>query len=244
VLVVGGGLTGVEVAAEITEARPDLSVILATSGAPGDRLAPGARGHLRSGLERLGIEVREGIRVREFTTEGAMAEDGTFLGADVAVSAIGFAPNPIAAASGLEVDGRGHVVVDAAMRAVSHPEVYAIGDAAFAIGPGGVPLRMSVSSGMPTGWLAAGHLAAAITGRRPPTMRVRYFHQAISLGRRDGVVQFVTADDRPRRRYLTGRIAAQYKNALCRISIWAFAHELPAGRPGRTAAPTPTRAAQ
>jgi NADH:ubiquinone reductase (H+-translocating) len=233
VLVAGGGLTGLEVASEVAEARPDLSVALATSGGLGDGLAPGARAHLRRGLERLNIDVREGVRVARFTGEGAMTEDGSLLDAEVAIGATGFTPNPIAASSGLEVNARGQVVVDAAMRSVSHPEVFAVGDAAFAMGPGGKPLRMSCSSGMPTGWLAAGHLAAAVAGRRPPTLRVRYFHQAISLGRRDAVVQFVTADDRPKRGYLTGRAAVRYKEALCRIAVWTFAHDLPAGRPAR-----------
>lgn len=236
VLVVGGGLTGLEVATEIAEARPELSVALATSGGLGDWLVPGARAHLRRGFARLGIEVFEGVRVEHCTEAGALLADGSVVKADIAIGATGFAPNPIAAASGLEVDARGQVVVDAAMRSVSHPEVFAIGDAALAAGPGGRPLRMSCSSGMPTGWLAAGHLAAAIAGRRPPTLRVRYFHQTISLGRRDAVVQFVTADDRPRSGYLTGPVAVRYKEALCRIAVWSFAHDLPAGRRGTAAA--------
>lgn len=230
VLVIGGGLTGLEVASEIAEARPDLSVALATSGGLGDWLVPGARAHLRRAFERLHIEVHEGVRVRGVTDDGAVFTDGTRFGADIAIGATGFAPNPIAAGTGLEVNGRGQIVVDAAMRSVSHPEVFAIGDAAFAMGPGGRPLRMSCSSGMPTGWIAAGHLAALVAGRRPPIVKIRYFHQTVSLGRRDAVVQFVTADDRPKRGYLTGPVAVRYKEALCRIAMWSFRHDLPAGR--------------
>jgi NADH dehydrogenase FAD-containing subunit len=230
VLVVGGGLTGLEVASEIAEARPDLSVALATSGGLGDWLVPGARTHLRRGFERLGVEVHEGVRVWELTEDGAVSTDATRLEADITIGATGFTPNPIAADSGLGVNERGQIVVDRAMRSVLHPEVFAIGDAAFAMGPGGRPLRMSCSSGMPTGWLAAGHLAAAIAGRRPPIVKIRYFHQTISLGRRDAVVQFVTADDRPKRVYLTGRAAAHYKEALCGIAVRSFRHDLPTGR--------------
>jgi NADH:ubiquinone reductase (H+-translocating) len=230
VLVIGGGLTGLEVASEIAEARPDLSVALATPGGFGDWLAPGARAHLRRAFERLRIEVREGVRVRELTDDGAVSTDETRFEADIAIAATGFVPNPIAASTGLEVNERGQIVVDAAMRSVSQPEVFAVGDAAFAMGPGGRPLRMSCSSGMPTGWIAAGHLAAEITGRRPPIVKARYFHQTVSLGRRDAVVQFVTADDRPRRGYLTGRAAVRYKEALCRIAVWSFRHDLPKGK--------------
>ncbi|MEO3746848.1 hypothetical protein [Plantactinospora sp. B5E13] len=38
--------------------------------------------------------------------------------------------SPLAAAAGLTVDGYGRIVTDAALRSVSHREVYAIGDAA------------------------------------------------------------------------------------------------------------------
>jgi NADH dehydrogenase FAD-containing subunit len=186
--------------------------------------------HLRRGFERLGVEVHEGVRVRELTEDGAVFTDATRFEADIAIGATGFTPSPIAADSGLEVNECGQIVVTPAMRSVSHPEVFAIGDAAWAMGPGGRPLRMSCSSGMPTGWLAAGHLAAEIAGRRPPIVKIRYFHQTVSLGRRDAVVQFVTADDRPKRGYLTGRAAARYKEALCRIAVWSFKHDLPTGR--------------
>src|SRR4051794_32981001 len=47
VAVVGGGLTGLEAATEIAEARPDLDVALATRGPLGDWLSPKARTHLR-----------------------------------------------------------------------------------------------------------------------------------------------------------------------------------------------------
>lgn len=236
VLVVGGGLTGLEIAAEVAEARPELSVALATSGGLGDWLVPAARRHLRRGFDRLGIEVREGVRVDRFGPDGAVA-DGAPLAADVSVAAIGFAPNPIAADSTLRLDGSGQALVDAAMRSVSHPDVHVVGDAAWAMGPGGRPLRMSCSSGMPTGWIAAGHIAARLTGGREPRLRARYFHQSISIGRKDAVVQFVTADDRPKRGCLTGRAAVRYKEALCRIAVWSFAHDLPARTVRRDAVP-------
>ncbi|MQM24700.1 NAD(P)/FAD-dependent oxidoreductase [Glycomyces albidus] len=230
VLVVGGGLTGLEIAAEIAESRPGLAVALATAGGLGDWLVPGAREHLRRGFDRLGIDVLEGVRVDRFTAAGAVAREGVLVPAQVSIAATGFAANPIAAAAGLDTDDCGRVPVDRAMRSLSHPDVDVIGDAAWAEGPGGRALRMSCSSGMPTAWIAAGHIAARLTSRRPPRLRIRYFHQTISIGRADAVVQFVTADDRPKRTYLTGKAASRYKEALCRIAVWSFAHDLPARR--------------
>ncbi|MGY2061412.1 NAD(P)/FAD-dependent oxidoreductase, partial [Nocardia gipuzkoensis] len=65
VLVVGGGATGIEAAAELAESRPDLSVTLVSSEEPGAWLSDRARGHIRATLERLGVSVRAGVKVVE-----------------------------------------------------------------------------------------------------------------------------------------------------------------------------------
>ncbi|WP_416976145.1 FAD-dependent oxidoreductase, partial [Streptomyces sp. 4F14] len=101
----------------------------------------------------------------------------------------GFAVHPIAAATTLDVaPDTGQIVVDGTMRSVSHPDVYAIGDAALVTGPGDKPLRMSCASGVPTAWQAADAIAARLTGSKLPTISARYFNQCISLGRKEGLI--------------------------------------------------------
>jgi NADH dehydrogenase FAD-containing subunit len=110
--------------------------------------------------------------------------------------------------------------------------VYAIGDAALVMGPADKPLRMSCASGIPTAWQAADSIAARLTGGRLPDVPLRYFNQCVSLGRRDGLIQYVTADDRAVRAALTGRLAALYKELVCKGAAWGVAHPivLPARR--------------
>lgn len=55
---------------------------------------------------------------------------------------------------------------------------------------------------------------------------VRYYQQCVSLGRGDGLIQFVTADDRAVDHALTGRLAARYKEAICKAAAWGVAHPL------------------
>jgi hypothetical protein len=62
-------------------------------------------------------------------------------------------------------------------------------------------------------------MAAELAGREPRPLRFRYVSQCISLGRRDGLVQFVHADDTPREAVLTGRLAALYKEAIVRGTV-------------------------
>ncbi|WP_446212259.1 NAD(P)/FAD-dependent oxidoreductase [Micromonospora sp. IBSANI012] len=224
VTVVGGGLTGLEAAAEIAEARPDLDVALAARGDLGDWLSPKGRGHLRKVFDKLGITVHEHADVTGVEADRVTTADRKAIPAAVTVWTTGFAVHPIAKATALEVTGPGQIVVDGTMRSVSHPDVYAVGDAAYAMGPGDKPLRMSCASGTPAAWQAADAIAARLTGGKLPNMPIRYFQQCISLGRREGVIQYVTADDRAVRAALTGQLAAVYKELICKGAAWGVAN--------------------
>ncbi|MFD6109330.1 NAD(P)/FAD-dependent oxidoreductase [Streptomyces yangpuensis] len=232
VVVVGGGLTGLEAATEIAEARPDLDVALAARGALGDWLSEKGRAHLRRTVDGLGITVHEHAVVDAVEADRVTTADGRTVPADVTVWTTGFAVHPIARATALELTDGGRIVVDATMRSVSHPDVYAVGDAATATGPGGKPLRMSCASGVPMAWQAADAIAARLAGTKIPSVPIRYFQQCISLGRKEGLIQFVTADDRAVDKVLTGRAAAFYKEMICKGAAWGVAHPT-VGMPGR-----------
>ncbi|MFD9004068.1 NAD(P)/FAD-dependent oxidoreductase [Streptomyces sp. NPDC059582] len=224
VVVVGGGLTGLEFATELAEGRPDLDVALAVRGGLGDWLSPKGRRHLREVLARLGITVHEHAAVTGVEADRVATADGTSIAAAVTVWTTGFAVHPIARATTLEVTDTGRIVVDGSMRSVSHPDVYAVGDAAMAMGSGDKPLRMSCASGTPMAWQAADAIAARLTGGKLPNVPLRYFNQCISLGRKEGLIQYVTADDRAVRAALTGRLAAVYKELVCKGAAWGVAN--------------------
>lgn len=224
VLVVGGGLTSIEAVTEIAEARPDLSVAIAVRGDLGDWLNEKAQRYLRRAFHRLGIAVHEHADITRIDLTGALTGDHRVIPAQVTVWAAGFAVHPIAAATTLDVAGTGQIIVDATMRSVSHPDVYAVGDAGLADGPGGKPLRMSCASGIPMAWQAAEAIAGRLTGRATRRVPLRYFNQCISLGRRDGIIQFVTADDRAKPSLIVGRAAARYKEIICQGAAWSVAH--------------------
>jgi NADH dehydrogenase len=226
VLVVGGGLTGLEAATEIAEARPDLGVALAARGGLGDWLSPSARRHLRKVLGKLDVTVHEHAAVTGVQADHVATADGRTIPAAVTVWTTGFAVHSLTKDTALEITGTGQIVVDGTMRSVSHPDVYAVGDAAMVTGPGGMPLRMSCASGIPTAWQAADAIAARLTGGKIPNVPLRYFNQCISLGRKEGLIQYVTADDRAVRAALTGRIAAVYKELVCKAAAWGVANPM------------------
>ncbi|MFE0102003.1 NAD(P)/FAD-dependent oxidoreductase [Streptomyces sp. NPDC059009] len=210
VVVGGSGLTGVESAAEIAERHPELRVVLLGRGEVGASLRPKARAYLRAALDRLGVEVREGVEVAKVLPDSVELAGGESISADAVLWTSGTRVSPLAAAAGLTVDERGRVVTDAALRSVSHPEVYAVGDAA-AIRQGYGVMHGTCQGGMPTGVHAALSVLRELKGKRPKPFRFGYYHTPVSLGRGDGVVQFTHPDDSPRRIFLTGRTAARYK---------------------------------
>jgi NADH:ubiquinone reductase (H+-translocating) len=213
VVVAGGGLTGIESAAEIAEQRPELDVVLLSREQPGAMMGPKARARLLAGLARLGVQVRAGVDVVKVLPDGVALADGEILAAHAVLWTAGVRVSPLARAAGLRVDERGRIVTDAALRSVSHPNVYAVGDAA-AVQQGYGVLHGTCQSGIPTGVHAAASIARQLKGKQPKPFRFGYVHQPVSLGRHDAVIQFTHADDTPRRFYLAGRWAVAYKETV------------------------------
>ncbi|WP_217213759.1 NAD(P)/FAD-dependent oxidoreductase [Streptomyces sp. AC550_RSS872] len=233
VLVVGDGLTGIETATEIAEARPGLSVTLVARGELGARLSAGARSHLRHVCDRLGVTVLEYASVEAVEATRVLCADGTALASDATVWTAGFAVGPIAAVGGLEVTENGRIVVDRTMRSVSHPNVYACGDSAYAIGDNGRPLPMSCASAGYTGRQAADAIVGRLTGGEIANTKLVYPGNHISLGRRDGILQMVDDEAQAQPKYVGGRTAARIKAGILRISLWAVSHPT-FGLPRRT----------
>ncbi|WP_320773737.1 NAD(P)/FAD-dependent oxidoreductase [Streptomyces sp. CRN 30] len=213
VVVVGTGLTGVESAAEIAERYPAADVLLVGRDEPGAAMTAGAAAHLRAALDRLGATVRGATEVVKVLPDAVELAGGETVAADVVLWTGGTRTSPLAAAAGLAVDGSGRILTDSALRSVSHPEVYAVGDAA-AVRQGYGVLHGTCQSGMPTGVHAAVSILRTLKGKRPKPFRFGHYHTPVSLGRNDAVVQFTRSDDSPRRIHLTGRTAVRYKETV------------------------------
>jgi NADH:ubiquinone reductase (H+-translocating) len=213
VVVAGGGLTGIESAAEIAEQHPTLDVVLLSRQVPGSMMGEKARARLHAGLDRLGVQVRSGVDIVKVMADGVALDDGEVVRSEAVLWTAGVRVSPIAEAAGLQVDDRGRIVTDAALRSVSHPNVYAVGDAAAVRQRYGV-MHGTCQSGIPTAVHAARSISRELKGKEPRAFRFGYIHQPVSLGRHDAVIQFTHADDTPGRLYLAGTTAVAYKEAV------------------------------
>ncbi|MGI5200434.1 NAD(P)/FAD-dependent oxidoreductase [Spirillospora sp. CA-108201] len=224
VLVVGDGLTGIETVTEIAESRPGLSMALVARGELGARLSAGARDHLRQACERLGITVLEHTSVEAVEATRLLCADGTALACDATVWTAGFAVSPIAAAAGLEVTDSGQIVVDRTMRSVSHPNIYAIGDSVHVIGDNDRPLPMNCGSAGYTAKQAIEAMVGRLTGRKVAHTKLVYQYNAISLGRRDGILHLIDDAAQAKPKYMGGRKAVRIKAGIQWGALWATSH--------------------
>ncbi|KUJ69488.1 pyridine nucleotide-disulfide oxidoreductase [Streptomyces albus subsp. albus] len=213
VTVCGGGLTGIEAATEIAESHPGLDVTLISPDEPGGMMGAKARAYLYRALDRLGVTLETGARVTKVLPEAVELANGRIIRSDACLWTAGVKVSPLAADAQIATDDRGLILVDGTLRSVSHPEIHAIGDAA-AVRLAWGQIHGTCQSGLPTAQYTADTIARLVRGRAVKPFRFGYFHQPVSLGRRDAVIQFTKVDDTPRRQYLTGRSAVAYKEMV------------------------------
>jgi NADH dehydrogenase FAD-containing subunit len=230
IVVVGGGATGVETAAELAERYPHLQLTLVTGPGFGGGLSAGAARALRGGLERLGVQLIEDASVVAVENGAVVLETGHWIPCALAVWAAGFRAPALAAAAGLETARDGRVLADPSLRARGRENVYVAGDAA-AVRAGALTLRMGCATALPIGAHAGDNVRRALEGREVEPFRFGYIVRCISLGRHDAVIQPTDPDDRPTERFLAGRRGAWVKEAVARSTYWAAAAEARLGLP-------------
>jgi NADH dehydrogenase len=236
-LVVGGGLTGIETAAELAERHPGLRVTLATRGRVGEGYSKAGAEHLRRRLTGLGVSLLDGAGIQSLDPGRAWREDGGAIDFDLCVWAGGFEASNLAREAGLAVDRSGRALVDPALRATGHPNLFVVGDAAVTTvfpdsnAADGRAVRMGCVSALPLGAHAGGNVRRMLRGETPAPFSFGFAIRCISLGRKDGLVQFVEPDDTPREKVWTRRRAVLTKELICRMTYEVVRNELRFGVP-------------
>lgn len=129
VTVVGGGASGLELAAHLSVRADVAHVQLIESGESiGADLPEGARSRIARLLVTRGATVHTGCVVRELGERRVVCQDGATLSHDIALLATGLTAPPLIAGLGLG-DERG-VPVRATLQQVDRDHIYAVGDCA------------------------------------------------------------------------------------------------------------------
>ena len=206
VVVVGGGLTGIEVATELAETHRDIRVTLVSRGELGADFSEAARGALRDACDRLGVEVLTHASVQRVEARRLVLEDGD-LSFDSCVWAAGFLASSLPAGLALQTNQIGQVVVDPLQRAVGNEHVFAIGDLAAAS-------PMGCKRAIPSGAHVADTILAMSAGHAPKAFDFNAPIYCVSLGRHDGVIQRTSTGG-----IVRGRFAAWIKERICRFTL-------------------------
>ena len=138
-LVVGGGFIGLETAENLRKRGLEVTIVQ-HSGHVLPSIDREMAWLLGAELAADGVDVRLNAELTGFRKDGeslvAQLQDGTELAADLVVMSVGVRPNSeLAAAAGLELGARGHIVVDEHLR-TSEPEVFGAENRDPARGPG------------------------------------------------------------------------------------------------------------
>ncbi len=173
VLVVGGGVIGLEVAATLRQRGLAVTVIEVGSRLLGRNVPAPVADLIAARHAAEGVEIRTGVRIRSLTEDDgiqALLSDGATITADFAVAGIGIVPDTaLAQACGLITDDG--VVVDAAMRS-SDPAIFAVGDMAALPGRDGRHRRCETWANANA---TAERAAAAILDLAPPADDAAWF---------------------------------------------------------------------
>ncbi|MCA2243983.1 FAD-dependent oxidoreductase [Mycobacterium sp. WUMAC-067] len=225
VTVVGGGLTGIEMASELAEQRRPVTLVCGPVLGPS--LSKRGRRSVAKRLRRLGVTVLESVAVAEVRWDEAVLSDGAVLPSAATVWTAGFTVPDLATRSGLRTDPMGRLLTDETLTSIDDDRIVAAGDAAA---PSGQPLRMSCQAAGPMGAQAADTVLSRIAGDTPAALSQAFVGQCISLGRTHATFQLARTDDTPVNMYLGGRAAASLKETICRATLWTIRRE--AAKPG------------
>ena len=173
--VVGGGYTGIEVAAELNDfvsfsrrfykhvKADEVKVVVVD---PGDRImhemSEGLAEYGLKLLKKRGMEFRLQTRVAGVTPDSVEIQDGGKIETHTAIWAAGTAPQPVIAALPI-ADKRGKIEVNDYMEVADYPGVWALGDCALIPDPhSGKPYPPTAQHAIREGARVAHNVAAAI----------------------------------------------------------------------------------
>lgn len=203
VAVVGGGPTGVELAAELHDllaedlprAYPGVTRLVRISlfeAAPEilGSFDAALRRHAAEHFVRQGIELRLGATVALVHARGLVLSTGEEVGAGLVVWSAGTAPHPFVAQLPFERNRPGRLLVDPWLRVRGAEGVYALGDAAQPEGP---RLPQTAQVAMQEGRYLGRALASRAAGKEPKAFRFVNLGMLAYIGESDALAEIPQA---------------------------------------------------
>jgi NADH dehydrogenase FAD-containing subunit len=214
VVVVGGGLTGLEVTSELAVYHPTLQLTLLAPSLGADWLHPRTQEYASDWMHRHDVTLKLGVTVTGVRGDSLMLSDGGETKFDAVVWAGGFQAVLPQGLERFERDTRGRLFVNEHLLLADCPNISVIGDAAHVALDKDRVAHMSCQAAMPMGAYVAERLDAE--SRKQPLEPFRFVAPGVtvSLGPSDGFLQFLNARQQPEPRFLKGRKVSWIKGFL------------------------------
>ncbi|RZL10970.1 MAG: NAD(P)/FAD-dependent oxidoreductase [Rubrivivax sp.] len=203
IAIVGGGATGVELAAELVETIREIAsygMHLRDLPQPvhvrviesGDRLVGAlpeqASASVQADMEAAGVEVMLRQRVTEVASDHVLLADGRRLPAHITVWAAGIQGAGWLRELGLQTNRQGQLVVHPTLQTLEDDAIFAMGDCASCQpSPSEKPVPPRAQAAHQEAMFLAGALSRRLKGRPLPAFAFRDRGSLVSLGRRNAV---------------------------------------------------------
>lgn len=188
-LVVGAGLTGVELATELATRMRDLAgaepcrVILADRAARiGSNMGDEACAVIDEALRALGVETRVGVSIAGVGAHGARLASGEAIAAATVVWCGGMRAHPLAATFPGPHDRFGRVEVDRFLKVPGVGGVFAAGDAAAVMLDPSHASVMSCQHARPMGRIAGHNVVCDLVDAESIPLEIGYYVTCLDLG--------------------------------------------------------------
>ena len=188
VLVVGGGLTGIEAATEMPGKLRAAGIaaprVILADHAPriGADMGAGALPVIEEALAALGIEALGGVSVAAVDAEGATLATGERIAAATVVWCAGMQAHPLTAQFPVERDRLGRLPVEPSLKIKGLAAEFAAGDAAWFLVDGVHCSVMSCQHGRPMGRVAGHNVVCDLLGRPMLPLRIDWYTTILDLG--------------------------------------------------------------
>jgi NADH dehydrogenase len=190
VVVVGAGLTGIEVATALPQrlarafgqAEGFRIILIDRAASVGSDMGEHARPVIEQALKAAGIETRLGGSLRTIDRSTATLSSGEVIATNTLIWCAGLQSNPLTSLLPGERDCLGRVAVDAFMRVKSAPNMFAAGDISVAMLDPGHRSVMSCQHARPMGRFAGHNVVAHLCDEPMLALGIDWYVTVLDLG--------------------------------------------------------------
>ncbi|TGM59435.1 NAD(P)/FAD-dependent oxidoreductase [Leptospira vanthielii] len=220
--IIGAGLTGIEMAAEWKYFHPQSAVTIIDKNELGASFSKKGKEYLRTFMLENNINILDNTNIEKVSENEITLINQDKLLFDCLINCSGFKGSDLLKEAGFQTNTQNQIYVDPFLRSRQYPNVFVAGDSAYLENS---ILRMGCVTALPMGAYIADQLTNLIQGKKLSPFSFQFVGRCVSLGRKEGLIQFTYGDDRPKERIIKGRWGAIIKELVNRFTIFSLKME-------------------